>query len=336
MGRIAVINPQIQIQKSLKKFPQSQNELLQAKAMWEQQMQERSQLISANEKSLNPSMVNYPQALVEPDVWYQRAYLNDKLNPSTLENGLPAGGFVDFIRTAKVPMGDWDFPDAIHHESSVSIKHAGDTYDALSGYTQDNPNSLWQVYLTPGGVRAFDLAEQYTPRQFAGGGLYKKNNPLNKFAQLNIDENYGKISANRGNIKNRTFTPEEIAEIVNNNQLEKLAPWNINKADPIDFGEDPLAPNQAWSARISGKPGRKEDFVAYPLGTVGTGIVNPYNRRIVDTYHDMPIMRSMMQDGMQPGVLPTSGLELLNKHIDTIPTKYRVGIEQNLERMGVY
>lgn len=299
MGRIANIQPQLIIKQNLQRFPESADEILLAKQMWEQQMEQRASRINnlqAQGNPLTPYSVQYPNIQLEPGVWYHRKWMANKLDPGTLDNGLPQGGYVDFVGSARVPMGDWDFPDAIHHESSVSIKNVGDVYDSLQKYTTDNPNSVWQTYLTPGGVRAFELGEQITPRRFAG--MYRQS-PDNRFIQLNVDKNYARIA--------------------------------------VDQTKKPIFPNypaQSFNARISGKPGREgKDFVAYPLNIVGQGMQNPYNRRIVREYHDIPILRSMAQDGMQPGVLPVSGLELLNAHLDSIPTQYREQIERKLESL---
>jgi hypothetical protein len=300
MGRIANIQPRLIIKQNLQRFPESADEILLAKQMWEQQMEQKANRIKylqSQGKPLTPYDVLYPRVQLEPGVWYHRVWMNNKLNPGTLSSGLPRGGHVDIIGTGKVPMGDWDFPDPIHHDSSVSIKDVGDVYDSLLKYTTDNPNSVWQTYLTPGGVRAFELGQQMTPRKFAAG-MYPQS-PDNRFIQLNVDKNYGKIAVDQ--TKQAIF---------------------------------PNYPAQSFNARISGKPGREgKDFVAYPLNIVGEGMQSPYNRRIVREYHDIPILRSMAQDGMQPGVLPVSGLELLNAHLDSIPTQYREQIERKLESL---
>lgn len=329
MGRIANIQPKLIINQSLQRFPEKADEILLAKQLWEQQMEQRASRINNLQTQGNPltlQSVQYPNIQLEPGVWYHRKWMANKLDPSTLDNGLPGGGYVDFIGSAKVPMGDWDFPDAIHHESSVSIKNVGDVYDSLQKYTTDNPSSVWQTYLTPGGVRAFELGQQMTPREFASG-MYPQS-PDNRFIQLNIDENYGRLAVDQkapGQILRRPALPGE----PNVNGFVTLQ--NIN---PDDFGNNINYPTQAFNARISGKPGREgKDFVAYPLNIVGQGMQSPYNRRIVREYHDIPILRSMAQDGMQPGVLPMSGLELLNAHLDSIPTQYRNQIERKLESL---
>lgn len=322
MGRIANIQPQLIIKQNLQRFPEKADEILLAKQLWEEQMIKRAADIAnikANGLPLSRMAVNYPQVQIEPGVWFSRQYMPNKLNPGVREDGLPQGGYVDFVGSARVPMGDWDFPDAIHHESSVSIKDVGDVYDSLQKYTTDNPNSVWRTYLTPGGVRAFELGQQMTPREFAGG-MYPQS-PDNRFIQLNIDENYGKLAVNMP-VTEKPSLPG--------------ANWMITKPSkkPDNFGKDMNNPTQAFNARISGKPGREGvDFVAYPLNIVGKGTQNPYNERIVREYHDIPILRSMAQDGMQPGVLPVSGLELLNAHLDSIPTQYRNQIERKLESL---
>ena len=329
MGRIANVQPRLIINHNLQRFPEKADELLLAKQMWEQQLEQRANRINnlqSQGKSLTPYNVRYPHVQLEPGVWYHRKWMANKLQPGTLGNGLPQGGYVDFVGSARVPMGDWDLPDAIHHESSVSIRNVGDVYDSLQRYTTDNPDSVWQTYLTPGGVRAFELGQQMTPREFAGG-MYPQS-PNNRFIQLNIDENYGKISVDQkapGQLLRRPALPGE-------DHIDGFV--SVQDVGANNFGKNINYPTQAFNARVSGKPGREGiDFVAYPLNIVGKGLQNPYNRRIVREYHDIPILRSMAQDGMQPGVLPVSGLELLNAHLDSIPTQYREQIERKLESL---
>ena len=329
MGRIANIQPKLIINQNLQRFPEKADEILLAKQMWEQQMEQRASRINnlqTQGNPLTPYAVQYPNSQLEPGVWYHRKWMANKLEPGTLDNGLPQGGYVDFVGSARVPMGDLDFPGAIHHESSVSIKDVGDVYDSLQKYTTDNPNSVWQTYLTPGGVRAFELGQQMTPREFAGG-MYPQS-PENRFIQLNVDENYGKMAVDQkapGQVLRRPALPGEPS-------VDGMV--TLKNSNPDNFGNNINYPTQAFNARISGKPGREgKDFVAYPLNVVGKGMQNPYNRRIVREYHDVPVLRSMAQDGMQPGVLPMSGLELLNAHLDSIPTQYRNQIERKLESL---
>jgi len=306
MGRIAVIQNPVEIAKqSIKRFPENADELQRNLQYWEKLNDNRNYNLKnlAGRQQVSPSDVGTIPVMLEPGVRYQQQWLGNKLQPGTRPDGLPQGKFVDFVNFDKVPMGDWDFPDAIHPESSISISNMGDVYDSLIKNTTDNPNLLWQVYLTPGGVRAFQMGEQATPKEYMQKGYLKSvvKDPENS---LNVDRNYANMAVKQAN------------------------PTRIPKYEG-------LYPKQTWSSRISSKPGREEDFVAYPIGTVGEGLVSPYNRRIIDTYHDAPIMRSMMNDGMQPGVLPKSGLDLLEWHLASVPRTYRDGIEQNLENLGL-
>jgi hypothetical protein len=333
MGRIAVINPQIQIAKSIERFPAQADDLLLARQQWENEIASRNARLKERQgQQLYAKELNYPRVMIEPGVYSNRDYIRNKLDTRTLDDGRPNGSYVDFYGTKNVPMGDWDFPDAIHHDSSVTINNLGDTYQSVKEYTNRNPDSLWQMYLTPGGVRGFEIAEQYTPRQFMGG--VDPSSPNNRFSQLNIDPNYAKmavaIDVPSSPLK-RIPSPQEVMRGLADDQL-----WDRKAIAYDNFGTNINQPTQAFNARISSKPGRQEDFVAYPLGTIGSGIVNPYNQRILDTYHDLPIMRSQMQDGIKPGILPRSGLDLLDQHLRTVPDRqWAANVEQRLERLGL-
>lgn len=287
------------LQTAMRNYPQFAAELLQQRQATELLQAQKTAQSEAKIRAGQPlkaSDVDYVQSVLEPGVYYSKNWLPNKSNPGTLENGLPNGGYVDFVRTHAVPMGDWDWPDNTYHSNhSVTIRHLGDVYDRLERFTSDNPNSLWQTYLTPGGVRAFEMGDRYTPKGFAAAG---------HFDALSVDPFYEKLA------------------------IRPIAP-------PKEFSSPLLYPEQSWSARVSGKPGRTDDFVAFPLGTVGKAPIHSYNRRIIDTYHDLPIMRSMVNDGMQIGTLPTSGITLLEQQLSTVPRRFAVPIERRLQAMGV-
>jgi hypothetical protein len=306
MGRIATIADPIALAKqSLSRFPQNRAEIQKGLEYYDK-LNEAKQYRLSNEltrnKQINIDDMSTVPVMLEPGVTYTQKWLGNKTNSYVRKDGLPYGGFVDFLGTSKVPMGDWDFPDAHHPESSISISNLGDVYDSLIKNTTDNPNSLWQVYLTPGGVRAFQMGEQATPKEYMQKGYLKS--VIKSDNSLNMDRNYANMAVKQTN------------------------PTRIPKYDL-------LYPKQAWNARISSKPGRNEDFVAYPIGNVGNGIVDPYNRRIIDSYHDLPIMQSLANDGMSPGVLPKSGLDLLEWHLASVPKNYRDGIERGLQAKGL-
>lgn len=311
IGRIArVIDVDDVIASSLKRFPQNKQEIIRAKEwadkLAENQFRENAYLQQQGQQ-LKPQNINPPQVLLEPGVWYSQQWLPNKLKPGIRPDGLPEGKWVDFVAYDKVPMGDWDFPDAIHDPNSVSIQSLGDVYDKLVEYTAKNPQSSWQTYLTPGGVRAFEMSQQMSPRGFANKGYTSREAPPSRFKELNIDPAYASIAVNKpipGNYPNIPRTRE-------------------------------IYPRESYSARISGKPGREEDFVAYPLGAIGQGRPDARNQRLIREYHDIPIMRSMAMDGMTPGILPPTGLDLLEWHLASVPRQYREPIEIKLERMGI-
>lgn len=249
---------------------------------------------------LTRSDVSQPRMELEPGVWHNQDWVANQINPGTRPDGLPFGKYIDIIGFKQVPMGDWDWPNVVHHNDAVTIRHLGDVYDNLERFTTDNPGSKWQTYLTPGGVRAYELSKPMTP------GMFDR---LGYFDELKIDPFYKQFSLNQTQLKGATS--------------EAIARYQ------------PLYPKQAFNARVSSKPGRNEDFVAFPLGQIGEGLINPYNQRLIDQYHDQPIMRSMMNDGMQPGKLPASGISLLEQHLATVPRKYAASIEQRLQSLGI-
>lgn len=143
---------------------------------------------------------------------------------------------VEYISTPKIPMQDWDFPDPLHPDAAVTIRNLGDAYENLKDFTKANPDEAWKLYLTPGGVRAWNLSGQGNPQQLAFG--YQQT--------LNSDPLYNEY-AQRSN---------------------------------------------TWASRLSGKPKRADDFVAFPLATIGEGLPNPTNVDWVTRFHDIPIIEN--------------------------------------------
>lgn len=200
---------------------------------------------------------------------------------------------VYFTNFDRVPMGDWDFPDPIHPASSVNIDNLGDVYDRLNRFTHDNPGSRFKVYLTPGGVRAFDLTNPYTPQQYADSGF---------FEQLKVDPNYERFSLNRR----------------------------------LQLPQKPFLSNSAWASRVSGKPSRPEDFVAFPIDVLGKGLPNPENQRLITTYHDIPITRAITKEGLTPGMLPESGMNLLAQQIKSLDRQDASSVRARLAGLGIH
>lgn len=241
-----------------------------------------------DKKMMMPSAPASLYELPEPGVIRKLEFKKNK-NPQHLKDGK----HVEFYSFDDTPMGDWDWPDDIHAGSSVNIRNMGDVYDRLNRFTHDNPNSRFRVYMTPGGVRAFDMTNKMTPRKYDESGMFRA---------LQVDPNYYKLAMDQ----------------------------------PKAYGTDGFMPDQGFATRTSGKPGRKEDFVAFYLGDVGKGLPNPENRRIVTMYHDMPIIKNIAKEGMSPEKLVDSGVELLARQLPTVPKEYQQAIKGRMAGMGVW
>lgn len=203
------------------------------------------------------------------------------------------GKYVNFATFDDLAMQDWDFPDEIHHASSVNIRHMGDAVDRINRFTHDNKGSNFRVYLTPGGVRSFDMTRRITPREFADRGYDEV---------LQVDPNYIKFAQ------------------------DMIVPYQAR-----DF-----YPEQGWSSRLSGKPGRDDDFVAYYLGSVGDGLPHPDNRRLVSQYHDIPIAKNIAKEGLNPLVIPDSKIDLLDQQLKTVDKSFAQKAKERLAKVGLY
>lgn len=234
----------------------------------------------------DPEAINSLIRYLEPGVQYQKHYLTKP----DVNTGDTKTGLVHFVGLEDVPMGDWDWRGASHPTGDPQIESLGEAYDRLDKYTTDNPDSRWQVYLTPGGVRSWEVGRRVTPEQFRNEGSFNEDH-------LNIDPMYAAITVQG-----------------------RLAP------------QYPKETNPAFWSRISGKPGRPDDFVAYPLNTIGRGDIDPYNARLIQEYHDKPIQQVLAKEGINPH---KAALELLNKHLATVPRKWAIPVEQRLERQGL-
>ena len=60
-------------------------------------------------------------------------------------------------------MLDWDIPEDAHIDKRcITIERREDAHDIMFEWVKDNPNYLFRVYHTLGGVRAFVLSHDYT------------------------------------------------------------------------------------------------------------------------------------------------------------------------------
>ena len=106
---------------------------------------------------------------------------------------------IEVVGSQRTAMQDWDWPDD-HHiaKQAITIKNLGDVYDSMKKFTSDNPEELWKVYVTPGGVRAFDMANRRPTVQALDLANKLGSDPL--YAQLSDSSRrwYSRISPKAG------------------------------------------------------------------------------------------------------------------------------------------
>lgn len=90
---------------------------------------------------------------------------------------------LEFIRLKQTPMMDWDKPDQYHRDANVTVRNLADVEAMAREYVKAHPESMLDLYLTPGGYRAWDLGEVMTPREFRP-----------RFEELNVDPGYAYLS----------------------------------------------------------------------------------------------------------------------------------------------
>jgi hypothetical protein len=182
---------------------------------------------------------------------------------------------IEIVGSKQVAMQDWDWPDDGHiAKNAITVNNLGDVYESMNRFTTDNPDELWRMYVTPGGVRAFDMASQRP--------AYKA---FDLQGQLNSDPLYAQLTDNTG----------------------------------------------FWGARISPKMGREGDFVALPIGQMGTGQRLPSNVDYIKRFHDVPILENrVVNDQAQ---IPESAFALLEKQAGTLPSTARGMIDPLLSQI---
>lgn len=197
---------------------------------------------------------------------------------------------IEWMGMNRVPMQDWDFPDPAHPAPSVTIKNLGDAYEAMKDHVGRNPDSRWRMYLTPGGVRAWNLTENISPASYVPAGGDDAFMPYSKYLQ------------------------EELGS-------DPLYEWYSRSSD-------------IWSSRLSAKPNRLNDFVAYRLNDMGTGIPNPANVDLVTRYHDIPIIENRYVSGMSEKT-PAMVRQLLHDQLRGLPSHFVDPIHQRLASQGM-
>ncbi len=97
---------------------------------------------------------------------------------------------VEYVAFPRLLMGDWDCPDDYHfHEGSVTVPDRPYVLGILRRDVRERPGHVWQVYETPGGVRAF-LTSHFE-------GFSAGHHPR-LMADLSIDPVYREITAQQG------------------------------------------------------------------------------------------------------------------------------------------
>ena len=123
----------------------------------------------------NPPTAYYP---ISDQIQYKRQH-----RPARGGSADTLGTTLEFIKLADTPMMDWDVPDPRHLDRNVTVRHLGDVEELLRQYVGSHPESRIQLYQTPGGFRAWELGEKFTPEQFQ-----------DRFQQLKVDPDYAALS----------------------------------------------------------------------------------------------------------------------------------------------
>jgi hypothetical protein len=87
------------------------------------------------------------------------------------------------MQLKNTPMLDWDTPDPIHPDASVTVQNLGDVEEIIRNHTSNNPESMMRLYQTPGGYRAWELGVEATAQEYAPA-----------LTQMLVDPNYVKYN----------------------------------------------------------------------------------------------------------------------------------------------
>ena len=201
--------------------------------------------------STRPPSFYFP---IAPDAQYKRQY-----KPG------PPGTVLEVINLANVPMADWDMPGPSHRDANVTVRHMGDVEELVRSYVRQHPTSSMQLYLTPGGFRAWELGENHTAETFQP-----------RFEELQVDPDYSRLSTNSSPFA-----------------------WDT-RTEAGEAMRIPLDP-PGFRSRISHKPNRV-DWVAQPLKLFQGAEAQPIPRSVelVRTLHDRPIAERYLQGGVSP------------------------------------
>lgn len=84
----------------------------------------------------------------------------------------PKAGAIEiggFHGKSAIPMTDIDIPDPTHPESGITAKTRGHAIEQLERLMKIGRGKVQRVYITPGGVRSFEVGETMEPRKWWKG-----------------------------------------------------------------------------------------------------------------------------------------------------------------------
>jgi hypothetical protein len=197
---------------------------------------------------------------------------------------------IGFVGFKDMPMGDWDWNSSVH-PGATDIESIADAVDRLQRRVTNYPDERYKIYVTPGGVRSWQISKPTTPTQAAAN---------NYFNDLQMDRSYADIS-----------------------MYPNISKYATPEAARLIFPK--------FSARVTSKPQRagSSDFVAYPIGEIGTAGIDPEQMRKLRQYHDRPIKRYIEQNHGQ--LNSQSVLDTLERYLGDVPVRFRNQVEASAE-----
>jgi hypothetical protein len=270
------------------------------------------ELIKHNDGVLNASdagrFLNWqssPPLYIEPTVTYNSAGKKTEIIPNQEESlwDTIKGFFADdkpieyqrdnfhVVGRRDVPMGDWDWDSPSHSGDSVTISNLNNAYELIKDVA-GKYNQTWDIYLTPGGVRADLMSHRMTPEQFTAAGL---------FDEMRIDPMYAKISTQPRRYQNVVDNYVDLP-VFNTRVSQKPRPGDFVSYKLGTIGDAPINP---YNKRIIDK---------YHVGGVQRALLNsPTN-----PYEDAANLLAEQSNG-----LPSSFLSPVQQELDYFIANYK-------------
>lgn len=189
----------------------------------------------------------------------------------------PKTGPLELIKTARIPFVDVDTPSTgrfkeVHPKSGITASSKAEALDILQQLSNQLGSTL-RAYVSPGGLRAFDVSRERNPMDFyraVGGRLLKK-----------LDPNYVAGSQREG-----WFTPVGRA----------VRRWDPKTKSYYPFSLENVYDFPGFPVRTGPKFNRNplDDYIAASIGNitpqgtkVGQGTINPAMLETVLQMHDV-------------------------------------------------